>query len=291
MRRSSLEAAAGRGTAVRPARARARRALGPLGGLALDRHALRPDVAVPGQRRRRCRTCTDRAGAVPAGAGERPVADRRSSGTRRSSPRRRRVVGFALGGVVGFAIARRCSRSRACSSAASSPTSSPRQTIPLLAIAPMVVDRARHEGRSLRTGSRSRCSPRTSPSSRSRSTPCAASQSADPRARRADALLRRRPLGDPLEAARARPRCRTSSRRSGSRRRSRSSARSSPSPPPSHPGRARRRDRQLQPVLLDRAAGALGDEHHRGARSGSSFFLAVVLVEKLVVRRAPEHVA
>ena len=50
----------------------------------------------------------------------------------------------------------------------------------------------------------------------------------------------------------------------------------------------RRRDPQLQPVLLDRAAGALGDEHHRGARSGSSSSSLVVGAEKLVVRRAPE---
>ena len=40
--------------------------------------------------------------------------------------------------------------------------------------------------------------------------------------------------------------------------------------PSGAPGRPRRRDPQLQPVLLDRAAGAVGDEHRRGARSGSS---------------------
>ena len=56
------------------------------------------------------------------------------------------------------------------------------------------------------------------------------------------------------------------------------------------PGRPRRRDRQLQPVLLDRAA-ELWATNVIAALLGIAFFLAVVLAEKLVVRRAPEHVA
>ena len=56
------------------------------------------------------------------------------------------------------------------------------------------------------------------------------------------------------------------------------------------PGRPRRRDRQLQPVLLDRAR-ALWATNIVCAVLGIAFFGAVVLVEHFVVRRAPEHVA
>ena len=56
------------------------------------------------------------------------------------------------------------------------------------------------------------------------------------------------------------------------------------------PGRARRRDPQLQPVLLARPE-SLWATNIVAAVLGISFFLVVVLAEKLVVRRAPEHVA
>ena len=56
------------------------------------------------------------------------------------------------------------------------------------------------------------------------------------------------------------------------------------------PGRARRRDPQLQPVLLDRPAN-LWATNIVAALLGIAFFVAIVLAEKLVVRRAPEHIA
>ena len=55
------------------------------------------------------------------------------------------------------------------------------------------------------------------------------------------------------------------------------------------PGRARRRDPQLQPVLLDEPQ-RLWATNIVAACSGSSSSV-VVLAEQLVVRRAPEHVA
>jgi hypothetical protein len=57
------------------------------------------------------------------------------------------------------------------------------------------------------------------------------------------------------------------------------------------PGRPRRRDRQLQPVLLAAADVPLGDRTSSAPCSGSALFGLVALSERLVVRRAPEHVA
>ncbi len=54
------------------------------------------------------------------------------------------------------------------------------------------------------------------------------------------------------------------------------------------PGWAWRCDLELQPVLLARAEEPLGDEPHRSS-ARHLVFLAVVLAEKLIVRRAPEH--
>ena len=56
------------------------------------------------------------------------------------------AVGLALGGVIGFAIAVVLSQSRFLQRGFI-PYIVASQTIPLLAIAPMVVDRARHERR------------------------------------------------------------------------------------------------------------------------------------------------
>ena len=106
---------------------------------------------------------------------------------------------------------------------------------------------------------------------------------------RADALLRREPLADPLEAARARVAAVPLHRAQGlgdRQRRRRDHRRAAGL----DPGRPRRRDPQLQPVLRQLAAEPVGDEP-RGGALGITFFLAVVLAEKLVVRRAPEHVA
>ena len=54
------------------------------------------------------------------------------------------------------------------------------------------------------------------------------------------------------------------------------------------PGRARRLDHQLQPVLRAPAREPVG-VNLVAALLGISFFLVVVLVEKLVVHRAPEQ--
>ena len=56
------------------------------------------------------------------------------------------------------------------------------------------------------------------------------------------------------------------------------------------PGRARRRDPQLQPVL-HRSPTSLWATNIVAAALGISFFAVVALGEKLLVRRAPENVA
>ena len=111
------------------------------------------------------------------------------------------LLGFAIGALVRLRDRGAARRSRAGSSAASSPTSSPRRR-----------SRSSRSRRWSSSGSARRaCTdwvsvavlaayltffPVTINTLRGL-------ESADPRARRADALLRRRPLGDPLEAARA----------------------------------------------------------------------------------------
>ena len=55
------------------------------------------------------------------------------------------------------------------------------------------------------------------------------------------------------------------------------------------PGRPRWRDHQLQPVLRHSSPRTSGRQISSRRCSGISFFLAVGLVERLVVRRAPEH--
>ena len=57
------------------------------------------------------------------------------------------------------------------------------------------------------------------------------------------------------------------------------------------PGRARWGDPQLQPVLLARPGRALGDEHRRRRCSESRSSASSSWPERLVVRTAPEHVA
>ena len=57
------------------------------------------------------------------------------------------------------------------------------------------------------------------------------------------------------------------------------------------PGRARRRDPQLQPVLPQLTRRASGRRTSSRPLLGISFFLVVAIAEKLVVRRAPENVA
>ena len=54
------------------------------------------------------------------------------------------------------------------------------------------------------------------------------------------------------------------------------------------PGRSRRRDHQLQPVLRPQPAEPLGDEPDRGVL-GIGFFLVIVGAEKLFVHRPPER--
>ena len=107
---------------------------------------------------------------------------------------------------------------------------------------------------------------------------------------RADALLRRLASGARCGGSSSRARCRTllgvQGRCDGERRR-RDHRRAAVV----DPGRARRRDPQLRPVLLARSVGALGDEHHRRRCSGSSSSASSRSSERLVVRRAPENVA
>ena len=115
-------------------------------------------------------------------------------------------------------------------------------------------------------------------------------QSADPRALELMRSYAGEPLDDPLEAARADRRCRTSSPRSRSRRPRASSARSSASCPPglqSGLGGAILNFNQyysLEPQEL-------WATNIVAALLGIAFFVVVVVAERLVVRRAPENIA
>ena len=82
------------------------------------------------------------------------------------------IVGFVLGARDRLRARRRSSPTRACSQRGLLPYIVASQTVPILAIAPMVVVGLGSKGVEP-AGSRSRSSPRTSPSSRSRSTRCA----------------------------------------------------------------------------------------------------------------------
>ena len=106
---------------------------------------------------------------------------------------------------------------------------------------------------------------------------------------RADALVRREPLEDPLEAPRPRlvplPLHGAEDRRARCRRR-RDHRRAALV----DPGRSGGGDPQLQPVLRQLAAQPLGDEHHRG-RARDPLLRVVAIAERLLVHRAPENVA
>ena len=169
-----------------------------------------------------------------------------------------------LGAVIGFALGV-CSPTPASPSAGLLPYIVASQTVPILAIAPMVVVWVNRSSPAGLQGWVAVAGDRRVPHllSGRRSTRCAASGPLNPRAR-ADALLRRRGAGrssgrcaSRLAAVRLH---RAQDRRHRKRRR-RDHRRAAVGPP----GRPRRRDPQLQPVLLARAAGAVGDEHRRGA--------------------------
>ena len=103
------------GLGAPPARRRARRPLGPLGGLPLDLDA-RP--AGRGRSPVNDTTMPHIHDDLPGARASRrrsngPAADRRSCCTPRSSRRRRRLVGFALGATFGFALAVAARRTRA----------------------------------------------------------------------------------------------------------------------------------------------------------------------------------
>ena len=291
MRRSSLQAAAGRGLGTLPRGARRRRAGRPLGGLP---HGSGVEPAGPGRSPVNDMTMPhldDRAGAVRAGAGEPAGADRRSSGTRRSSRRRRRLVGFALGARRRLRARRSCSsQSRILQRGVHAVHRRVSQTIPILAIAPMVVIWVNPKLPGAPGLGRGRGDRRVPDLLPGRDQHAARPAVGRPARARADALLRGGPLGRALEAARPdvaavpllgapdrgdRERRRRDHRRAAVRRsRTASAARSSTSTSTTRSSRRSSGRRTSSPPLL-----------------GIVFFLAVVLVEKLVVRRAPEHVA
>ena len=252
----------------------------------------RLDVAVRGQRHVDAAHPHDRPGALRAGAGRTGralIVDPLSHEALFTA--KEAVVGFALGAIVRLRARRRARAVAARCSAAFLPYIVASQTIPILAIAPMVVVWLNPKlpaslqgwGAVAVIAAYLTFFPVTINTLRGL-------QSADPRALELMRSYAAEPLARALEAARPGRRCRTSSPRSRSRRPRASSARSSASCRPVDPGRPRRRDPQLQPVLLDPARRSSGRRTSSRPRSGS-FFLAVVLAEKLVVRRAPEHVA
>ena len=247
--------------ARRPSCRGCRRPLGLLGDLQVVRGDDRlPARRVRGQRPDAAAHSRHRRPAVRAVAAQRAAADRgalgrgalhREGGRGRLLPRRDvrvrargrpRALAAAQRGFLPYIVAS--------------------QTVPILAIAPMVVDLARRpRAPRLVLGLRDRRLPDLLPGDDQHA---ARAPVGRPARARAHALVRGEPLANPLEAARSRlaavPLRRAQGRGHGEHRRRdhRRAARLDP-------GRPRRRDPQLQPVLRQLAAQPVGDEPDRGA--------------------------
>ena len=213
----------------------------------------------------------DRRRAVRAQSGGRRAADPAAAPAPRCSPRRRPRSASSLGTVVGFALGALIAQFRVLQRGVM-PYVVASQTIPILAIAPMVVvglgsvsiarlDADRLAPRSSVIAAYLTFFPVTVNTVRGL-------KSADPRAIE---LMRSYAASDwailwklRVAGVAALPLRGVQDRRDGLRRR-RDHRRAAVL----DPGRARRRDPQLQPVLLAPAREPVGDEPHRGARSGS----------------------
>ena len=242
--------------------------LGSLGGLPLDRREPRDHVAVHCQRGQHAAHPRD---VERVHAAARSRADRRcctTNGTGRSSPRRRRSSASLLGGAIGFGLAVLLAHSRILRRGLL-PYIVVSQTVPILAVAPMVVVGLGSKG----------VEPWVSVSVIAAYLtffPVAVNTlrgllSPDPRSLELMRSYAAEPRRRALEAAPARLAAVRVHRAEdlGDRVRDRRDHRRDAG---IDPGRPRRRDRQLQPVLLDRSRAALGDEHRLRRRSGSSFF-------------------
>ena len=204
------------------------------------------------------------------------------------SPRKEALAGFLLGARDRLRARASCSSQSRLLERGILPYIVASQTVPILAIAPMVV---------VGLGSKGVAGWKAVAILAAYLTffPVAINtlrglHSVDPRAVELMRLVRGEPLARALAAARAVVRAVHLHRAQDLRDRERD-RRDHRRDAGVDPERPRRRDRQLQPVLLARADVPLGDERRSAPRSASCSSSRSRSTERLVLRRAPEHVA